>query len=112
MPRAWCSDMSTEKSAHPKEPRAAKHIENTTDATRGEPLAARAYTRKAELQAALEKLPVDELRARNDIEMALGAVAEMLTGNPDHLADATAASINQWLESTKHLAELAPKPKH
>jgi len=86
--------------------------ENTTDATRGEPLAVRAKARKAELQKALDRLPVSELRARNDIELALGSVDELLTGDSAHPSDATAAALNRWLEGSKHLAESTPKPRH
>ena len=55
-------------------PRAAAHGENGTDATRGEPLALRAQKRKDELEVALQKLPEDELRARNDIALELTSV--------------------------------------
>jgi len=102
--------MSTEKTTHPaKRVRVPIHVENSTDATRGEPLALRAQKRKAELEAALTELPADDTRARNDVEIALGAVAELLTGDTDHLAAVTAADLSRWLESSKHLAERVPK---
>jgi hypothetical protein len=100
--------MSTAKTPHAPRARAAAHVENTTDATRGEPLALRAQKRKAELEAALQKLPADELRARGDIELALTSVDAMLTGDPDKLSDATASGLSSWLERTKHLAEVTP----
>jgi|GEM_PF-1807208 len=103
--------MSTEKSSH-SHAKAPKHFENSTDATRGEPLALRANTRKLELEKALEKLPTFESRERTDIETALGALKELMTGDVQHLSDTTAASINRWLESVKHLAEKTPTPKH
>ena len=78
---------------------------NSTDATRGEPLAVRARTRRDELAAALEKLPADRLRERNDIELALSNVDGLLTGDPTHLSASTGGEINKWLEGTKHLAE-------
>jgi hypothetical protein len=84
-----------------------KHVENSTDATRGEPLALRAQTRVAELEAALAKLPAGEQRARNDIEVALSALSSFLTGDVDHMTDATAADLNRVLEGCKHLAEVA-----
>ena len=84
-----------------------KHVENTTDGTRGQPLALRAEKRQAELEAALDKLPASEQRARNDIEVALAALATFLTGDVDHMTDATAADLNRVLEGCKHLAEVA-----
>jgi hypothetical protein len=94
---------------HARRPRAPAHVENTTDATRGEPLVVRAQKRKAELEAALQKLPADELRARSDIELALTTVDGLLTGDVEKLSDATASQLNRWLEHTKHLAEVTPR---
>jgi hypothetical protein len=81
-------------------------IENTTEATRGEPLAIRAQKRRAELAKALDKLDVEELRARNDIELAMSSIDGLLTGNPEHLSDTTAAELSRLLEGSKHLAEI------
>ncbi len=92
--------MSTKKKGS-----APKQRENTTDATRGEPLAARAQQRRAELATALGKIPEDQTRARRDIEQALAAVDVLLAGDPDHLTDASAADLSRWLELHKHLAE-------
>jgi hypothetical protein len=83
------------------------HVENSTDATRGEPLAMRAQKRKVELEAALATVPADEQRARNDIEVAIGSLNALLTGDVDHLAETTAADLNRLLENSKHLAEVA-----
>jgi hypothetical protein len=95
--------------APPKsEPRAPAHNENSTDATRGEPLAMRAGQRRAELQQALVKVPADDPRARKDIEAALSAINALLTGDLEHLSSTTAAEINRWLEASKHLGENAP----
>jgi hypothetical protein len=85
---------------------------NSTDATRGEPLALRARKRRAELETALQKLPADELRARSDIELALASVDAMLTGQRETLPEATAVELNRWLEHTKHLAEETPRTRH
>ena len=105
----------TDKTSHShtptKLPKMPKHIENSTDATRGEPLALRAQKRKAELEAALDKLPADELRARNDIEIAVSSINALLTGDVDHLADTTAAELSRLLENSKHLAEVVPVAK-
>jgi hypothetical protein len=107
--------MVTDKNAHSakpaKQPNAPKHIENSTDATRGEPLAMRAQKRKLELELALEKLPAEDLRARNDIDVALASINGLLTGDLEHLSDATAANLNRVLESSKHLAEINPVSK-
>jgi hypothetical protein len=84
------------------------HIENSTDATRGEPIVPRVQARRAELQVALQKLAADELRARNDIQLALSSVDALLTGDLEKLSDVTAFELNRWLEHTKHLAEIAP----
>jgi len=92
-----------------KKPTTPKQHQNSTDATRGEPLAERAQQRRAELATALEKIPPEQIRARNDIELALATVDGLLTGDASHLTDATAADISRWLELNKHLAEQASK---
>lgn len=88
-----------------KQPTMTKHVENSTDATRGEPLAMRARTRKLELEAVLAKLPADDKRARSDIEIAVASIDSLLTGDTEHLAESTAAELSRLLESNKHLAE-------
>ena len=101
-----------DKTSHPARPskqaRPAKHVENSTDATRGEPLAMRAQKRKLELERALEKHPADDVRARNDINVAVASINALLTGDVDHLSDTTAAELSRLLESSKHLAEVNP----
>jgi hypothetical protein len=104
--------MTTDKTAHPvTAPRAPKHVENSTDATRGEPLALRAQKRRLELDQALAKLPDEDKRARNDIEIVMASIDGLLTGDVDHLSDSTAADLSRLLESSKHLAETAPKSR-
>ena len=104
--------MSTDKTTQAiKQPRMPVPVENSTDATRGEPLAARAQKRRAELAKALELLPAEELRARNDIEIAMSSLDALLTGDVDHLSDVTAADLSRLLEGSKHLAEVTPKPR-
>ena len=102
----------TDKTSHPglpsKQARPTKHVENSTDATRGEPLAMRAQKRKLELERALEKHPAEDVRARNDISVAVASFNALLTGDVDHLSDATAAELSRLLESSKHLAEVNP----
>jgi hypothetical protein len=105
----------TDKTAHPvqtaKPLRPVKPVENTTDATRGEPLAMRAQKRKLELERLLEKLPAEDIRARNDISVAVSSIAALLTGNVDHLSDSTAAELSRVLETSKHLGEVTPTAK-
>jgi cell division septum initiation protein DivIVA len=102
----------THKTSHPVQPskqaRPTKHVENSTDATRGEPLAMRAQKRKLELERALEKHPAEDVRARNDINVAVASINALLTGDVDHLPEATAAELSRLLESSKHLAEVNP----
>jgi len=82
----------------------ASVMENSTDSTRGQPLALRALKRKAELEAALDATPVDHKTARNDLEVVITALGNLLTGDVDHLSEATAAELNRVLEQNKHLA--------
>lgn len=100
--------MSTTKTPHAPKPGAPAHVENSSDATRGKPLALRAQKRIAELEVALQKLPTDDLRARNDIELALTSVDALLTGDLERLSKATTSELSRWLKHTKHLAEAAP----
>jgi hypothetical protein len=113
----------TDRTSHPTLPtvptvptklrplRPLQRVENTTDSTRGEPLALRAQKRKAELERALEKLPAEDARARSDINIAVSSIDGLLTGDVEHLSDATAAELNRLLENSKHLAEVNPTPR-
>jgi hypothetical protein len=85
----------------------APHMENSTDATRGEPLATRAQKRKVELQAAADKLGAD-VPSRKDIELAIASIDALLLGDAAHLSHATSAELSRLLESSKHLGEDAP----
>ena len=102
--------MSTTTTSHPDELQTPAHVENSTDATRGEPLALRAQKRKAELEEALQKLPAHDIRGGNDLVLALGTVSGLLTGDLENLSDATASALSRWLEGTKHLAEVPTTP--
>ena len=80
-------------------------LENTTDATRGQPLAARVLARKDELEDALAELgPHDDLE-RLAIETALATVYALMTGDLAHPSDVVARDLNSWLERNKHLAQ-------
>jgi hypothetical protein len=78
-------------------------IENTTDATRGKPLAARVLARKDELEDALADCgPHDQLR-RTTIETALTAVYSLITGDLAHPPQVIAYALNAWLERNKYI---------
>ena len=100
--------MAISKTVHPRKPYQPKHVGNTTDATRGEPLVVRARTRRSELEKSLA-LSGETSREHGDIELALAEVNQWLTGDGDNVAQTTAEDINRWLERTKHLAEVTPK---
>ena len=85
----------------------ADHVENSTDATRGEPLAIRAQKRKLELQAAGEKLGVEE-PARRAIDLAVATIDSLLLGDAAHPSHATSVDLSRVLERSKHLGETAP----
>jgi hypothetical protein len=89
-------------------PPSIERFENTTDATRGEPIGLRAQKRRAELQDLLWQLPEAERSIRSDISIALAEADQLLTGDSDHPSYVTAANLSLWLERTKHIAEAAP----
>ena len=81
------------------------NIENTTDATRGQPLAARVYQRKDELEDALADLGPHDYMLRQAIETALATIYSLMTGDMVHLSDVIARDLNRWLERNKHLGQ-------
>ena len=104
--------MRTAKTFHStKHTKATSRVENTTDATRGEPLATRALKRKAELEAILATIPADRVNERNDIDTAIATVSGLLTGDVEHLGRRTGEELSRWLEQSKHLAEQAPRAR-
>ncbi|MBA3821906.1 MAG: hypothetical protein H0X17_23685 [Deltaproteobacteria bacterium] len=80
-------------------------IENTTDATRGQPLAARVLARKDELEDALAQISPHEVLLRQAIETALATVYSLMTGDLVHPSEMVARDLNRWLERNKHLAQ-------
>ena len=78
-------------------------IENTTDATRGQPLAARVLARKAELEDELADCGPHEALRRTALETALAGVYSLITGDLAHPPDVIARALNNWLERNKHL---------
>jgi hypothetical protein len=84
-------------------------IRNSTDATRGQPLAARVLARKDELEDALANLGPHDVLMRQAVETALATVYSLMTGDLAHPGDVVACDLNRWLERNKHLAEVAPR---
>lgn len=80
-------------------------IENSTDATRGQPLAARVLARKDELEDALADCGHHEVLVRTAIQTALATVYSLITCDLAHPAAVVAQSLNRWLERNKHLAQ-------
>jgi hypothetical protein len=76
---------------------------NSTDATRGQPLARRVLARKIELEDALADCPSYEQVRRQNIQTALTAVYSLITGDLVHPSDVIARSLNNWLERHKHI---------
>jgi hypothetical protein len=80
-------------------------LENSVDATRGQPLAARVLARKDELEDALAELgPYDGIE-KVAIETALATVYLLMTGDLAHPSDVVAQNLNRWLERNKHLGQ-------
>jgi hypothetical protein len=79
--------------------------ENTVDATRGQPLAARVIARKNELEDALAELGRHDTQERQSIETALATVYLLMTGDLAHPSEVVARDLNRWLERHKHLAQ-------
>ncbi|CAN5838556.1 hypothetical protein BH11MYX3_BH11MYX3_27780 [soil metagenome] len=85
---------------------APRHV-NSVDATTGQPLVARVTARKAELEALLAALPLEEINVRGDIGLALSTINDLLTGDLEHVPSVVAVDMNRWLERSKHVAETA-----
>jgi hypothetical protein len=77
--------------------------ENATDATRGQPLIARVFARKVELEDALADCGPYEVSHRTAIEGALSTVYALMTCNLMHPPAFVARALSQWLERNKHI---------
>jgi hypothetical protein len=88
-----------------------QQIQNSTDATRGQPLADRILQRKSELEDALADLTPREVLLRQAIETALATVYQLMTGDLAHPSDVIARDLNRWLERNKHLAQEITRPR-
>jgi hypothetical protein len=86
-------------------------LENTVDATRGQPLAARVFARKDELEEALAELSPYNSLERQAIETALATVYLLMTGDLAHPSDVVARDLNRWLERNKHLGQEITRAK-
>src|SRR5687767_4498902 len=84
-------------------------LENSTDATRGQPLAARVLARKDELEDALADLGPYDAPLRQAIETALATVYSLMTGDLAHPSEVVARGLSRWLERNKHLAQERPR---
>lgn len=74
------------------------------DGKQGQGLRIACETRKAELQLALAALDKgDESTTRKDIEAALDALSDLLTGDLDHIPRMVSEQMSRWLESSKYL---------
>jgi hypothetical protein len=78
-------------------------IENTTDARRGQPLAARVLARKDELEDALADCGPHDQFQRTAIETALTAVYSLMTGDLAHPPEVIARALSAWLERNKYI---------
>jgi len=87
-------------------------IRNTTDATRGQPLAARVLARKDELEDALANLGPHDVLVRQAVKTALATVYALMTGDLAHPSEVVARGLNRWLERNKHLAQDVSRLRH
>lgn len=83
----------------------SEKLENSVDATRGQPLADRILARKNELEDALAELGPRDAAERHAIETALATVYLLMTGDLAHPSDVVACDLNRWLERNKHLGQ-------
>ena len=81
----------------------SERLENSVDATRGQPLAARVLARKDELEDVLAELGPYDAVERQAVEAALATVYLLITGDLAHPSDVVARRLSQWLERNKHL---------
>lgn len=80
----------------------------------GQELRAKVMARKVELEGSLElekkKVPAGEPYVdTSGIATALAVVGDLLTGDPSNIREPTASHLNDWLESSRHLAPSHPK---
>ncbi|HEY5923899.1 MAG TPA: hypothetical protein VIV11_19605 [Kofleriaceae bacterium] len=83
----------------------SEKLENSVDATRGQPLARRVLARKDELEDALAELDPHDVFEQRAIEAALAALYLLITGDLAHPPDCVARKLSGWLERHKHLGQ-------
>ena len=81
----------------------SEKLENSVDATRGQPLGMRVLARKDELEDALAELGPYDVIERQAIEAALATVYLLITGDLAHPSEVVGRKLSGWLERTKHL---------
>jgi len=79
-------------------------VENTVEATRGQPLIARVLARKIELEDALADCAPHEEVQRSAIQTALAAIYGLMTGDLVHPSSVVARALSAWLERHKYVA--------
>jgi hypothetical protein len=80
-------------------------LENSVDATRGQPLGMRVLARKDELEDALAELGPRDTYERHAIETALAAVYFLITCDLAHPPPLVARDLSRWLERNKLLGQ-------
>ena len=83
----------------------SEKLENSVDATRGQPLAMRVLARKDELEEALAELGPRDALERHAIESALAAVYMLMTCDLSHPPQLVARDLSRWLERNKYLGQ-------
>ena len=78
------------------------HNPNSVEGLRGHPLGERVLARQAELEG--EMMKTEEGTAEYiAIDTALATLEQYLSADLDHLSQATAHDLNNWLERNKYL---------
>jgi len=92
------------------ESQSLKNEPNTTDANVGKSLRRRVEIRKVEIESAIAKASTDK-RVRGELEIALGELDQLLSGDLDHIPKVVAAELSTWLEANKHIDEHHRMPR-
>ena len=79
--------------------------DNTTDAMRGQPLAARVLARKDELEDAFADVSPWDIVERQALDTALTTINGLVIGDLAHPSDVVAHDLSRWLERNKHLGQ-------
>ena len=93
---------STHKAIKHRKRDAVIHNPNSVEGLRGHPLGERVLARQAELEDEMMKTE-DGTAEYIAIDTALASLEQYLTADLDHLSQATAHDLNNWLERNKYL---------